>query len=234
MSQPPTAPANSHRREYAGLATSYDRRWAGYIRATVVRTLEGVEVAPGAAALDVGCGTGALLAELDRRQPRARLAGIDPVPEMLAVARRRLPEACDLREGCAERLPWDVAAFDLVVSANALHYMDDPEAAIREMARVVRPGGHLILTDWCADSLSIRLLERWLRHTGRPAHQILTASRLRGLAETAGFRVTGLDRYRVGWLYGMMTLRAVRGEAEPPREGEAPSEPEREPSLHRS
>jgi ubiquinone/menaquinone biosynthesis C-methylase UbiE len=56
--------------------------------------------------LDVGCGTGALLERLSKVHPASLLSGVDPVPEMLAVARRRVPAEVELREGWAERLPF--------------------------------------------------------------------------------------------------------------------------------
>jgi ubiquinone/menaquinone biosynthesis C-methylase UbiE len=65
--------------------------------------------------LDVGCGTGVLLHRLSRSHAPSRLSGVDPVPEMLAISRRRLPPEVELREGWAERLPFETDRFDVVV-----------------------------------------------------------------------------------------------------------------------
>jgi ubiquinone/menaquinone biosynthesis C-methylase UbiE len=98
--------------------------------------------------LDVGCGTGlwlayhAALPEL----ARARLAGCDPSPEMLARARARLPGA-DLRVGVAEALPFNTASADFVAMRFCHHHFDDVPAAFAEVRRVLRPAGRLLLVN---------------------------------------------------------------------------------------
>src|SRR5439155_23331601 len=87
-------------REYARLAPGYDRRWSSYIQAGVRGTLARLGARPAGAVLDVGCGTGALLAALAQSEPPlgVRLAGLDPSPELLTVARYMLaPEVESLR-----------------------------------------------------------------------------------------------------------------------------------------
>src|SRR5215210_7119153 len=104
--------------EYSHIAQNYDTRWAFYIDATTRETLARVNLSRTDRVLDVGCGTGALLARIAHEYPDARLAGVDPVPQMLALARRKLPPEAELKEGWAERLPWGDACFDVVISSN--------------------------------------------------------------------------------------------------------------------
>jgi SAM-dependent methyltransferase len=93
--------------------------------------------------LDVACGTGALtLAAAARVTPGGAVLGLDANPQMLAVARRKHP-AIEWHEGRAESLPFADASFDAVVSQFGLMFFDDRVAALREMQRVLRPGGHL-------------------------------------------------------------------------------------------
>src|SRR2546427_543088 len=101
-------------REYARLAPGYDRRWSSYIQAGVRGTLARLGARPAGAVLDVGCGTGALLAALAQSEPPlgVRLAGLDPSPEMLAVARSKLAPAVELHVGWAEEIPYGDATFD--------------------------------------------------------------------------------------------------------------------------
>ena len=72
---------------------------------------------------------------------------LDVAEGMLAIARRRLPDA-DLRLGAMEELPWEDARFDVVTAVNALQFAPDFVAALREAARVARPGGRLAIANW--------------------------------------------------------------------------------------
>jgi len=154
--------------EYAKAAERYDEKWAFYVEATTRETLKRMPMTATARVLDVGCGTGELLRRLRAKYPEAVLAGLDPVAEMLAVARDKLSGKEDLRIGYADSLPWNTGTFDVVVSCNMFHYISHPVEALREMTRVLRPGGSLVLTDWCDDYLACRVCNIYLRLTNRP------------------------------------------------------------------
>ncbi len=100
---------------------------------------------PGHRLLDVACGTGIVARSAARRAGRARstIIGLDPNPGMLAVAGDRAPEL-DWHEGEAEKLPFGDGEFDIVVSQFGLMFFEDRQAALREMQRVVAPGGRLL------------------------------------------------------------------------------------------
>jgi len=199
--------------EYARLAPEYDAKWSFYIEATTRETLARLNLRPWDRLLDVGCGTGALLNNLARQHRAEQLSGVDPVPEMLAVARRRLPPEVVLREGWAERLPFDDGQFDVVLSCNVFHYVRQPAAALREMSRVLSPGGRLVLTDWCDDYLACRICGLCLRLFS-PAHFKVYRERecLSLLLET-GHHDVAVDRYKISWLWGLMTARATKATA---------------------
>jgi demethylmenaquinone methyltransferase/2-methoxy-6-polyprenyl-1,4-benzoquinol methylase len=134
---------------FAPLATTYDRyaqllsfgqdpRWRRFL-------VSRLEAAPDDSVLDVATGTAAVAIELVRRYS-CTVVGIDQSPEMLAEGRRRADRAglagrIRLVEARAETLPFDTAAFDGLTFTYLLRYVDDPEATLRELARVVRPGG---------------------------------------------------------------------------------------------
>jgi len=105
------------------------------------------EVAPKAdeKMLDVATGTGMVAAEL-RRRADCSVVGIDQSPEMLGAARARFAgenSSVELVQGQAEQLPFADASFDAVTFTYLLRYVDDPAATMRELARVVRPGGRV-------------------------------------------------------------------------------------------
>ena len=115
--------------------------------------------------LDLGCGTGRLLEDLRRRLPEAELVGVDPSEGMLAVARRRLAgePGVRLEVATAARLPLPDASVDVVTTTMSFHHWEAQDASLREVARVLAPGGRLLI----ADVLGIGLIGRLLRPRGR-------------------------------------------------------------------
>jgi ubiquinone/menaquinone biosynthesis C-methylase UbiE len=191
--------------EYAKAAEHYDEKWAFYVEATTRETLRRLPMTVGARVLDVGCGTGELLRRLRAKYPDALLAGLDPVPEMLAVARDKLSGNENLRTGYADALPWSAGAFDVVVSCNMFHYISHPVEALREMGRVLRPGGSLVLTDWCDDYLACRVCNLYLRLTNRAFYKTYRQAECLELLHAAGYGNVTIERYKISWLWGLMT-----------------------------
>lgn len=107
--------------------------------------LDAARVRRGTRLLDAGCGSGldALLASLRG----AKVAALDASAALLEIARARLPDA-DVREGDLEALPFADASFDAVAAVNSIFYAADMAAAMRELVRVVRPGGRVVVTAW--------------------------------------------------------------------------------------
>ena len=166
-------------------AQRYDEDWRGRLHHQIAdRTAELVlSCAPAPRQiLDVGCGTGYLLGQLAARAPQASaLAGIDPAPAMIEVA---TSAATDGRVrfvvGTAERLPWPDQTFDLVVSTTSFDHWADQRAGLAQCARVLAPGGCLVLADLFSVLLLPTLLagRRGKARTKRRATQLLTAAGL--------------------------------------------------------
>ncbi|MDR3373922.1 MAG: class I SAM-dependent methyltransferase, partial [Ancalomicrobiaceae bacterium] len=101
------------------------------------------------ALLDIGTGTGRVIALLDGLFARA--VGVDQSHAMLAIARAELDRAnignVQIRQGDIYSLALPRDSFDLITIHQVLHYLDDPARAIREAARVLRPGGRMLITD---------------------------------------------------------------------------------------
>jgi ubiquinone/menaquinone biosynthesis C-methylase UbiE len=201
---------NPLEKEYSRLAEDYDTKWSFYIEKTTRETMARLSVRPTDRVLDVGCGTGALLRQLAHTYPQAHLVGVDPVPAMLAVARRRLPTSVELHEGWAERLPYDDESFDVVVSCNVFHYIRQPVVALREMERVLRPGGQLVITDWCDDYLACRVCDWYLRLFSRAHYRVYRERECLRLLKETGFQQVDIECYRISWLWGLMTARVTK------------------------
>lgn len=131
--------------QFEAAAESYDSFMGRYAAPLAAAFAEHVRVTAGQSALDVGCGPGALTAELERRG--ATVAAIDPAPQFAAACRERHPGA-DVRVGAAEDLPWGDDRFDVSLAQLVVAFMADPDAGIREMARVTRPGGTVAACMW--------------------------------------------------------------------------------------
>lgn len=128
--------------------------------------LDAAQIQTGQRVLDVACGTGVVArAAITRVGAAGRVAGIDPNPGMVALA-NQLESRVDWRTGVAETLPFPNNSFDAVVSQFGLMFFSDRKLALREMMRVLVPGGHLAIVVW--DSLDnipayaaeVALLER--------------------------------------------------------------------------
>jgi demethylmenaquinone methyltransferase/2-methoxy-6-polyprenyl-1,4-benzoquinol methylase len=117
----------------AVLSFGQDRRWRRFL-------VSRVEVGPRDTVLDVATGTGAVARELLATKG-CTVVGLDQSAEMLAEARRRLPADVRLVEANAESLPFPDGSFDALTFTYLLRYVSDPGATLRELARVVRPGG---------------------------------------------------------------------------------------------
>lgn len=188
------------RRQYDRAAGTYDRRWAGYVRGTLDLLAAHARIGPDERVLDVGCGTGTFAKRLVDRTPAQHVVGVDISAGMLAEARRKVGPAPNARfvAARAEALPFEAGAFDVVVTASALHYAERPEAAIAEAARVLRPGGRLVVLDWDRGRPQMALLNIALR-VFDPAHSHTLSARELGekLAE-AGLEVASVERIRRG------------------------------------
>lgn len=115
------------------------------------RVATAAHIQPGQWVLDVACGTGVLAREVALRVgSRGYTAGLDPDPGMLTVARLLAPDI-DWHAGTAESLPFPDQCFDAVVSQFGLMFFTDRQQALREMFRILKPGGQLAIAVW--DSL---------------------------------------------------------------------------------
>lgn len=170
-------------------ARGYEQGWRGRMHHDIADRAADLALSVHASprrVLDVGCGTGYLLRLLASRCPDAsELAGIDAAPSMIEAAEdaagdRRLR----FTVGTAERLPYPDGTFDLVVSTTSFDHWADQGAGLRECARVLTSGGHLVLADLFSPLLLPTLLagRRDKARTRRRASRLLSAAGFRQLA----------------------------------------------------
>lgn len=213
------------RQLYDALAASYDARWEAYIARSVAATVQRLSQRAYRRVLDVGCGTGAVLAALRQRLPEALLVGVDVSEAMLAQARQKLGADVWLIGGKAERLPFASDWFDLVISNSSFHFWDEPKAGLQEVRRVLQADGELVLTDWCDDYWACKLCDKWLRLVD-PSHQHCFGSRdCQTLLATARYADVTVEKYKINWLWGLMTATARNTGSAPARSSTLPPQP---------
>jgi ubiquinone/menaquinone biosynthesis C-methylase UbiE len=194
-------------RQYASQASDYERRWSGYLDATLKPTLTALQARAGDRILDVGCGTGRLLRELHTAEPGAQGWGVDVSEDMLAVAEAHSTGARYVRAD-VHRLPFRAGSFDAVVTSSSLHHWARPSRVLLEIGTLLRPGGRLVLTDWADDFLPTRMLSMILRIADRSHVKTFTSAELSTMLERAGFAVEQIQLYRFGWKWGFTTISA--------------------------
>ena len=184
---------------FAPLAPTYDRyaallsygqdpRWRRFL-------VSRVAAGPGDRVLDVATGTGAVARALVR-QKGCSVVGVDQSPEMLAEAARRLDGSVELVEASAESLPFADGAFDAVTFTYLLRYVDDPQAVLHELARVVRPGGTVAGLEFGLPGRPWRGLWEVHVRAGLPAAGLVAGG---GWRDVGSFLGSSIRAYNVRW-----------------------------------
>ena len=128
-------------------AAAYDRFMGRYSVLLSPQLADLAGVVAGQQVLDVGCGPGALTAELVTRLGPAAVSAVDPSEPFVAAARARNP-GVNVRQASAEHLPFPGQAFDAALAQLVVHFMSDPVAGLAEMARVTRRDGVIAACVW--------------------------------------------------------------------------------------
>ncbi len=128
-------------------ANSYDSTYYGqHAQKLYNRVIETMNRYEYKNVLDVGCGTGNVLVEILKIK-RINIAGIDLSEKMLGIAKKRIGNEADLRNGDSENLPWNDSRFDMVICTDSFHHYPSPKTVLNEMKRVLTPTGKIIIAD---------------------------------------------------------------------------------------
>jgi ubiquinone/menaquinone biosynthesis C-methylase UbiE len=198
----------------AGARRWFDRRAGSYESGVTSRwrdpvqreSLEALQLGAEDRLLDVGCGTGA--ASRSAASVTASVVGIDLSPEMIRQARELASGLANVHFEIAdsEHLPFDDGAFTAVVCSNSFHHYPDPGRAVREMTRVLAPGGRLVLGDACSDRTAARIADVFLRRF-EPGHvRLYRSDELGTFVQGAGLSRVELRRLSGG---GFAIVRGV-------------------------
>lgn len=197
---------------YARMASIYDRRFGTYVARTITTALEMLQLNGTERILDVACGTGELERRILEHHPQQPIWGIDLTEEMLVAAREKLAgfPNIQLERADSRYLPFPDAHFDIVVTLSAFHYMREPQRVVNEFARVVRPGGRVVVLDWCRDFLFAQLYHL-MRKVFFPQHyRVYHLAELHQLMHDAGLTPTTHRLFTVLGIWKMMCVESCK------------------------
>lgn len=167
--------------------------------------------------LDIGCGTGTLAAMLMGSPLEARVVGLDYAESMAILASRKAHEADAqdrARFTCAdsEHLPFADASFDVVTCSNSFHHYPDQQSCVKQMRRVLRPGGRLMIIDGFRDNIIGHITyDAIIGHVEKAVHHAKWFQ-MRDYFETAGF--TDVHHRKINILFPLlMTIGTARAES---------------------
>jgi SAM-dependent methyltransferase len=179
-------------------ASGWAELWGGFAAPAWARLIDACGIVAGTRVLDVGCGSGEFLAELAALGAVA--TGVDPAPAMVALARRRGPAV----QADAEHLPFADRSFDAVTAVNALQFAEDAGDALREFARVLRPGGRIGLAIWaegCRNDIDVveRAVADAFEEEPLPENPLRSPGGLEAAIAAAGLTLRDAGTVAVPW-----------------------------------
>jgi len=201
------------------VARRYDRwsRWydaydLGGVNAHKRAAVEVLELAPGGSVLDVGTGTGAILPYLVERLGDGLAVGVDFSAAMVARARRRvgkrgIGDKVEVVAADVTALPYPDGCFDAALATFAFTSFPEPEKAMREVARVLKPGARFSVLDTGKPPGKATLYYRYLKSVMWMAGYTDISMDVPGMLEKAGFRIERIDRFEHSYAYICLAVK---------------------------
>ena len=189
--------------EFTKAAKNYENDKAGIYkmcRKDYPPILEEIKKKPFETLLDAGCGTAPMISLLTEEYPDAHYVGLDLTPEMIKQAETKGLKNAEFVVGDCENMPFEDESFDIVINSQSFHHYPDPQAFMGEVARVLRPGGILVLRDntgskgmmWFVNHIELPLANL-IGHGDVAAH---TIDEVRGYCKAAGLTVEKIEQQK--------------------------------------
>lgn len=182
-------------------------RWFQYTQKLATSVMD---IQPDSHILDVGCGTGFAVIEIARKLDQGRACGVDISPGMIEKANRNIPlelaGRVSFQVASSEQIPYPEDEFNFILCTNSFHHYPDTHKALREMYRVLKPGGLLVILDNATDlSLYTWAWDRLLRMFEKGHVRYYTTAELGGMIRRAGYeQVTLRHRKNISMKHGKL------------------------------
>lgn len=199
------------RQQYDKMSSVYDKRWKSYIFKTLSFLKDWAEILSPDTVLDVACGTGEFEQLLLSENPTQEIVGVDISEKMLEIAKHKcsIYSQVSFQTASALALPFASNSFDVVISANSFHYFDDPLAALREMKRVLKPEGKVVILDWCKDYFFWKIGDIVLKLFDPAYKQCYTQDEFHHFLAATNFTICRATRVRLDIVWGLMVATAT-------------------------
>ncbi|ACB51501.1 hypothetical protein cce_2151 [Crocosphaera subtropica ATCC 51142] len=203
---------NEHtiRSQYNKLANIYDKRWHHYHSNSLSFLKNWVNISAQSTVFDVACGTGIFAEMLLQDQPNLQIIGVDISSEMLKIAKEKCQNYSNVEfhQFSVTSLPFENNNFDYVICANAFHYFDDPITALKEMKRLVKPDGQIIILDWCRDYLTMKICDLILTLFDASHKNCYTQTELSQFLASTELQIIDNTKFSFSWVWGLMIFTA--------------------------
>ena len=201
---------NPVKEKYDYLAHLYEIRWKGYLEATHKVAIELLEPKADDIILDASGGTGLLIESIISRTGReGKFYLTDISREMLSIAQERLKQYKNVFISQQEVHYLDFADnyFSKVLCVSSFHYYTEPDRALGNFHRIIKPDGSLIIVDWCNDAFHFKLFNILLKLLSKYHANIYSSNELKSLIEKSNFKIEKIINFKHG-LWSLVGLRA--------------------------
>jgi ubiquinone/menaquinone biosynthesis C-methylase UbiE len=197
---------------YDKIAKKYEKKWSTYLERTHNETLRLLNLKKNIFILDAGCGTGGVIKKINQKEKTANIVGIDSSQEMLARANINLKNLKNitLKKADIQHIPHKDDTFDVVINISNIHYIQDPSKVFKELHRVLKPKGEIIILDWSRDNLLFKFMDLYWKLFLHPYIKCYTLKEMTDMLVKTGFTIQITNTLEINWFWKVFSIKAIK------------------------